>query len=47
VAAYGQSVTLRVRVSWWRCRNPRCDTAIFAERLPDVAAPRTPHTHRG
>jgi transposase len=46
LAAHGQSVTLRVRVSRWRCRNPRCETAIFAERLPGVAAPRAQHTHR-
>jgi transposase len=46
LAAHGQSVTLRVRVSRWRCRNPRCETAIFGERLPGVAAPRVQHTHR-
>jgi transposase len=46
VAAHGQSVTLRIRVSRWRCRNPRCQTAIFTERLPNVAAPRARHTDR-
>ena len=46
VAAHGQVVTLRVRVSRWRCRNRRCDTAIFADRLPGVATPRAQHTER-
>ena len=32
VAAHGQFVTLRVRVSRWRCRNPPCETDIFADR---------------
>jgi transposase len=41
LTAHGQSVTLRVRVSRWRCRNPQCATVIFGERLPAVAAPRT------
>jgi transposase len=44
VPAHGQSVTLRIQVSRWRCRNPRCQTAIFTERLPNVAAPRARHT---
>ena len=39
-------MTLRVRVSRWRCRNPECATVIFGERLPAVAAPRRQHTHR-
>jgi transposase len=34
LAAHGRSVTLRVRVSRWRCRNARCPKAIFAEQLP-------------
>jgi pimeloyl-ACP methyl ester carboxylesterase len=46
LTAHGQSVTLRVRVSRWRCRNPECATAVFGERLPAVAAPRRQHTHR-
>jgi transposase len=44
--AHGEAVCLRVRVSRWRCRNPRCATVIFGERLPDVAAPRAQQTHR-
>ena len=41
VPAHGRGVTLRVRVSRCRCRcrTARCQTAIFAERLPGVAAP--------
>ena len=46
VATHGQFVTLRVQVSRWRCRNLRCDTAIFADRLPGVAMPRAQHTER-
>jgi hypothetical protein len=46
VAAHGRSVQLRVRVSRWRCHNPQCDTAIFAERLPGVAALHARHTDR-
>ncbi|MEP7303887.1 MAG: ISL3 family transposase [Acidobacteriota bacterium] len=38
VPAHGRGVTLRVRVSRWRCRNAGCDTAIFSERLLGVAA---------
>jgi transposase len=44
--AHGQLVTLRVRVSRWRCRNPRCETAMFADPLPGVSAPRLQHTDR-
>ena len=46
VPAHGCGVTLRVRVSRWRCRTARCQTAIFAERLPGVAAPCVLHTTR-
>jgi len=35
-----------VRVSRWRCRNPRCATTIFGERLPGVAAPHAQQTYR-
>jgi hypothetical protein len=37
---------LRVRVNRWRCLNSRCETAIFADRLAGVSAPRVHHTHR-
>jgi transposase len=46
LAAHGQPVTLRLRVSRWRCQNARCETAIFAERLPGVATPRVRRTER-
>jgi transposase len=46
LAAQGRSVTLRVHVSRWRCGHRRCETAIFADRLTGVSAPRVQHTHR-
>src|ERR1700710_1410965 len=39
LAAHGQSVTVRVQASRWRCRNRRCETVIFTERFPDVCRP--------
>src|SRR5712671_4545034 len=46
LAAQGRAVTLRVHVSRWRCKHRRCETAIFADRLTGVSAPRVHHTHR-
>ena len=46
LAAQGRAVTLRVHVSRWRCGQRRCQTAIFADRLTGVTAPRVHHTHR-
>jgi hypothetical protein len=46
LAAQGRSVTLRVHVSRWRCGHRPCETAIFADRLTGVSAPRVQHTHR-
>ena len=46
LAAQGRAVTLRVRVSRWRCRNARCETTIFADRLVGVSASRVHHTQR-
>ena len=46
LAAQGRAVTLRVHVSRWRCGQRRCQTAIFADRLTGVSAPRVHHTHR-
>jgi transposase len=46
LAAQGESVTLRVHVSRWRCQNPRCDTQVFTERLAGVCAPHARHTGR-
>jgi transposase len=39
LSAQGTPVTIRVRVSRWRCRNERCNRRIFAERFPRVAGP--------
>jgi zinc-finger of transposase IS204/IS1001/IS1096/IS1165 len=46
LSAQGTPVTVRVRVSRWRCRNERCDRRIFAERLPKVAGPFARQTNR-
>jgi zinc-finger of transposase IS204/IS1001/IS1096/IS1165 len=46
LAAQGESVTLRVHVSRWRCQNPRCDMQVFTERLAGVCAPHARHTGR-
>jgi transposase len=42
----GRIVELRVRVRRLRCANPACSRAIFAERLPEVAAPKARRTVR-
>ena len=42
----GRVVELRVRVRRLRCANPACARAIFAERLPEVAAPKARRTVR-
>jgi transposase len=44
--AQGQAVTLRVRVTRWRCRNGRCESVIFADRLPTISPPRVQRTNR-
>jgi transposase len=41
----GHSVTLRVEVRRFFCSNRRCARAIFAERLPDLAAPHARRTN--
>jgi transposase len=41
----GRSVILRVEVRRFFCRNRRCARAIFAERLPELAAPRARRTN--
>jgi hypothetical protein len=46
VVAHGRSVTLRVRVSRWRCQHAPCETVIFADRLAAIAAPHAQHTER-
>src|ERR1700712_2324817 len=35
----GAQVTLRVKVTRWRCQNLRCLRQTFADPLPEVAAP--------
>ena len=42
----GTPVTLRVRLSRWRCRNSDCKRRIFSERIPSVAAPHRQRTER-
>ena len=44
--AQGRFVTLRVRVSPWRCRNVRRETVIFADRFRTVSSPRVQRTNR-
>jgi transposase len=44
--AQGRSVTLRVHVTRWRCRNTRCETVIVADRLPTISPPRVQRTSR-
>jgi transposase len=36
---HGTPVTVRARVTRWRCRNERCERRIFAGRAPELAAP--------
>ena len=37
--AQGVSVTLKLRLGRWRCRNERCGRQTFVERLPAMAEP--------
>jgi transposase len=46
LAVQGQVVTLRLHVSRWRCRQARCATQVFTERLPGVCVPHARHTQR-
>ncbi|SDR59222.1 Transposase [Rhizobiales bacterium GAS113] len=39
----GAVVTVRLRISRWRCRNGVCGRRTFAEQSPEIAAP---HAHR-
>jgi len=41
----GHSVTLRVEVRRFFCRNRRCARVIFAERLPELTAPHARRTN--
>ena len=44
--AQGTPVTVRARLTRWRCRNEHCERRIFAERLPQLAAPFARRTTR-
>jgi transposase len=44
--AQGTPVTVRARLTRWRCRNEHCERRIFAERLPQLAAPFARRTAR-
>jgi len=39
LSAQGKLVSVRARMTRWRCRNDRCERRIFAERLPELTAP--------
>jgi hypothetical protein len=39
LSAQGKPVSVRARLTRWRCRNDRCERRIFAERLPELTAP--------
>src|SRR5215472_2425749 len=42
----GKPVRIRLRARRFRCQNASCGRKIFAERLPEVAAPRARETVR-
>ena len=46
LSAQGKPVSVRVRMTRWRCRNDRCERRIFAERLPALTAPFARRTAR-
>jgi zinc-finger of transposase IS204/IS1001/IS1096/IS1165 len=46
LAAQGAAVTLRLRVSRWRCRHARCETQVFTERLAEVCGRHARHARR-
>jgi hypothetical protein len=46
LSAQGKPVSVRVRMTRWRCRNDRCERRIFAERLPELTAPFARRTTR-
>jgi len=46
LSAQGKQVSVRVRMTRWRCRNDRCERRIFAERLPELTAPFARRTAR-
>ncbi|OYX68329.1 MAG: transposase, partial [Rhizobiales bacterium 35-66-30] len=42
----GQSVTVKLLLSRWRCVHPQCERQTFTDRLPTVAAPYARRTRR-
>jgi transposase len=42
----GEAVKVRARILRWRCRNAQCSRQIFAERIPELAAPFARRTAR-
>jgi transposase len=42
----GRQVRLELQVRRFRCADAKCSRRVFAERLPDVAAPRRQRTQR-
>ena len=46
LSAQGKPVSVRARMTRWRCRNDRCERRIFAERLPALTAPFARRTAR-
>src|ERR1035441_8462500 len=44
--AQGSTVTLRVRVSRWSCRNSACQTKFFSQQLPGTATAYARQTNR-
>ena len=36
--AHGAAVTLKLRLSRWRCHNKACERQTFAEQLPELHA---------
>lgn len=44
--AQGASVTVKLRLQRWQCRNESCERKTFATQLPEVAASRARRTDR-
>jgi len=44
--AQGAPVSVKARLTRWRCRNDQCERRIFTERLPGLAAPFARRTAR-
>jgi zinc-finger of transposase IS204/IS1001/IS1096/IS1165 len=42
----GITVTLRVKLSWWRCRDRGCERKTFSDLLPRIAQPVARRTRR-